>query len=97
VIPDIIYGWDHDETKRKPDPYPVNEVIKRFGLERNEVLVLDDLKPGLLMARKAKVDFAAAGWAYDIPLISVFMKEHSDYYFRTIDELKDMVIDGYFE
>ena len=49
------------------------------------MLVVDDLKPGFEMARLAGVDFAAAGWANDIPSIESFMRAHSDYYFKTVD------------
>ena len=89
--PDIVFGWDHDHEKRKPHPYPVKEIMKYFGLKKEDVLVLDDLKTGLIMARKAGVKFAAAGWAYDIKYIRDFMKAESDYYFYSINELADFL------
>jgi phosphoglycolate phosphatase-like HAD superfamily hydrolase len=92
VHPDIIFGWDNDETKRKPEPFPVHEIIKTFGLNREDVLVVDDLKTGLVMAKKSGVKFATAGWAYDIGFIRDFMKKNSDYYFSTVREFGEFVL-----
>ena len=36
------------------------------------------------MARAAGVDFAAAGWAYDVPEIEAFMRKNCDFYFKTV-------------
>ena len=47
-------------------------------LEKTDLLMLDDLKPGYDMARAAGVDFAAAGWAYDVPEIEAFMRKNCD-------------------
>ena len=49
-----------------------------------ELLVVDDLKPGYDMARAAGVPFAAAGWANDIPEIEGFMRKNCDRYFKTV-------------
>jgi len=58
------------------------------------VLVLDDLKPGLDMARAAGVDFAAAGWANDIPEIEGFMRTNCEHYFKTVESLGEWLADG---
>ena len=36
--------------------------MRRGGFTREELLMLDDLKPGYDMAKSCGVDFAAAGW-----------------------------------
>ncbi len=86
--PDLIFGWELEEGKRKPNAYPIIEIMNRFNLNSNEVLVLDDLKPGLDMARSCDVDFAAAGWSHSVPEIESYMKINSDYYFSTVDEFE---------
>ncbi len=91
--PDHIYSWDIPKEQRKPSPYTVLDAIKRFNLDPCEVLVVDDLKPGYDMARGAGVDFAAAGWAYNVPEIESFMREHCDYYLRSVDDLKLLLFD----
>lgn len=86
-VPDMIFGWDEPEEQRKPAPYPVNEIIKAFSLDPDEILLIDDLKPGYDMAIAAGVHFAAAGWANDIESIESFMRSNSDLYFKTVDSL----------
>ncbi len=92
-MPDIIYGWDIPKTKRKPKPDTLFELMGKFGLKKEEIIVVDDLKPGYDMARAAGVDFAAAGWAYDVPEIEEFMKKNCDYYFKTVNELFGMLFE----
>ena len=36
VLPDAIYGWDLPEEQRKPNPYPLQDIMQRYGLsEKN--------------------------------------------------------------
>lgn len=72
--PDAIYGWELPPEQRKPSPWAVEQILKRFDLRPEEVLVVDDLKPGYDMACAAGVPFAAACWAYDVPEIRQFME-----------------------
>ena len=92
--PAHIYGWDIPKAQRKPSPYTVLDAMKRFSLSREEILVVDDLKPGFDMAKGAGVDFAAAGWAYDVPEIESFMRKHCDYYLKSVSDLERLVFEG---
>ena len=74
--PDAIYGWDLPKDKRKPDPFTLFDIMEKYNLSKSEILVVDDLKPGYDMAKAAGVDFAAAGWAYDVFEIEDFMKKN---------------------
>ena len=89
--PNVIYGWDLSPEKRKPSPYCVLYTMQKYGFSREEILVLDDLKPGFEMARVCGVDFAAAGWAYDVPEIENYMRMHGNYYLKTVDELEELL------
>ena len=91
--PDHIYSWDIPKEHRKPSPYTVLDAIKRFNVDPSEVLVVDDLKPGYDMARGAGVDFAAAGWAYNVPEIEDFMRENCDYLLNSVDDLATLLFD----
>jgi len=90
--PDLIFGWELEEHKRKPNPYPIIEIMKSFDLDSSEILVVDDLKPGLDMARSCNIAFAGAGWSHVIPDIKEYMKLNSDYYFSTVDSFKGFIL-----
>lgn len=85
LTPDLIFGWELGEDKRKPNSFPIIETMKKFNLDRDDILVVDDLKPGLDMARSCEIAFAAAGWSHIIKEIKNYMEANSDYYFTTVD------------
>jgi phosphoglycolate phosphatase/pyrophosphatase PpaX len=91
IFPDLIFGWNDDHSKMKPEVYPVEVVQQRYNLNPEQILVVDDLKPGYMMARLAGVDFAAAGWAHNIEPIAKFMRQHADYYLETVAELREII------
>jgi len=43
------------------------------------------------MAESCGVDFAAVGWANDIPEIENYMREHCRYYFKKVSELDEFL------
>ncbi len=92
IVPDKIFGWDLEVDKRKPNPYPIEEAMRIFNLSSKDILVVDDLKPGLDMAKSCDVDFASAGWSHLIPEIIDFMKDNSNYYLSSVSELRDLVL-----
>lgn len=92
LTPDLIFGWELEEQQRKPNPYPIIEIMRRFNLKSNDILVVDDLKPGLDMARSCNTTFAGAGWSHIIPEIKEYMKINSDYYFSTISSFKKFIL-----
>ncbi len=86
--PDMVFGWECPRDERKPSPHAVFEIMKHYGFKAEELLIIDDLKPGYDMAKAAGVKFAAAGWANDIPEIESFMRSNCDLYFKTVPEFK---------
>ena len=89
--PHIIYGWDIPKNMRKPAPDTLFDLMKRFDLKPEEVLVVDDLKPGYDMAKGAGVTLAAAGWAYNIPEIENFMRKNCDFYLKSVSDLRNIL------
>ena len=85
--PDAIFGWEQPPERRKPQPWPLEEIMRRFALKPTELLMIDDLKPGYDMAAACGVDFAGVGWSNDLPEIERFMRENCSLYFKTVDEL----------
>lgn len=91
-MPDIIYGWEQPPERRKPNIWPVEQIISELNLERSDVLMVDDLKPGYDMAVNAGVDFAAAGWAHDVPEIASFMENNCHNYFKNVKEFGEFLL-----
>ena len=85
--PDLVFGWEYPKEQRKPSVWPLRKIMEQYGFRPEELLVVDDLKPGFDMARAAGVPFAAAGWAYDIPLIEEYMRTNCGLYLKTTEEL----------
>ena len=86
--PDQIYGWEYPSEQRKPSPWPLMKIMDTAGFAPEELLVVDDLKPGYDMALAAGVPFATAGWANDIPQIERDMRRNSPNYFKTVREFR---------
>ncbi|MBT3274284.1 MAG: HAD family phosphatase [Spirochaetales bacterium] len=90
-VPELIFGWEMPEDKRKPAPWPVLETLRVYGITPEEALVLDDLKPAVVMARAAGVPVAGAGWGHNIREIVDYMKENCNHYFSTVTELRRLI------
>jgi beta-phosphoglucomutase-like phosphatase (HAD superfamily) len=92
VSPHLIYGWNQEPHKRKPAPFPVEDACRRLHVSKEEVLVVDDLKPGVVMARRAEVAVGGAGWGHNVPEIREYMQNACDYYFDRVEELSQLVL-----
>jgi phosphoglycolate phosphatase/pyrophosphatase PpaX len=91
-VPDRIFGWTMDENRRKPHPYPALRIIEEFGLDPADVLVVDDLRPGIEMAKAVGAGTAAAGWGHRIDEIRDYMLEACDHFFPTVEEFRAFVV-----
>lgn len=89
--PDMIFGWEEPKEERKPAPVPLLKIMDKYGLKPEEILVIDDLKPGYDMAKAACVPFCAAGWCFSVEENDRFMKNNADYFCETVKDLKDIV------
>ena len=89
--PDYIYGWDIPKEMRKPAPGTLLDLMERYDLRPEEILVVDDLKPGDDMARAAGVDIAAAGWAHNVSGISSFMRANCEYFCKSPEDLRKIL------
>lgn len=91
VEPDAVFGWELAPEQRKPAAYPLVEIMRRYGFSERELLVVDDLKPGLDMARRCGVAFACAGWSHDILPVADFMRSNSDVYLDDVTALERLL------
>lgn len=86
--PTLVFGWEQPPERRKPNPWPLREIMDRLRLRPDQLLMVDDLKPGLDMAAAAHVPFAAALWAHSVPEIRAFMHEACEHCFDTPEALE---------
>jgi len=84
-LPALIHGWTPEKEKRKPHPWPVEQILKDFNLNPDEALIVDDLLPGVEMARATGVDVAGVGWSHSVTPIRKRMKQETDWYFSSIE------------
>ena len=88
VEPDAIYSWDLPEHLRKPSTYALEDIMERYGFSRQELLVVDDMKPAWEMASKAGVPIAFAAWGRkDYPAIAAEMRALCGYSFDSAADL----------
>ena len=94
ILPDAIYGWDLPEQQRKPNPYPLEQIMVKYKLSPNQLLVVDDLKPAWEMATAANVDIAFAAWSKnDFPELASQMRSLCNYSFDSTKELEKFLFD----
>lgn len=86
--PDLVYGWELPKELRKPSDYPLKQIMSTFNLNPEDLLVIDDAKPGYDMAKKCNVKFAAVGWANNVTEIEDFMHKNCDIYLKEVNDLK---------
>lgn len=89
ICPDAIYGWDLPEHQRKPDPYPLLDIMERYHLSPKDILVVDDMKLAWMMANPLEVPIAFAAWGKaDFPDLSEEMRTICDVSFDRTEELE---------
>ena len=91
--PDLVFESELDRELRKPSDYPLRQIMERLSLSSDDLLVIDDAKPGYDMAKKCNVKFAAVGWANDVKEIEDFMRENCDVYLKKVEDLSEYLED----
>ena len=94
IVPDDLYDHDMPSHMRKPNPYPLEQIMKKFDLKPEEILVVDDLKLAWMMARPLGVPVAYAAWSkIDFPDLTAEMREICDYSFDSTEELEKFLFE----
>ena len=90
--PDAIYGWELEPHQRKPNPWPLEDIMKRFHLTAEEILVVDDMKLACQMAAPLGVPVAYAGWSgMGVESLSAEMGKICDYSFGTTQDFEEFL------
>lgn len=94
VLPDAIYGWDFPEHQRKPNPYPLEDIMQRYQLAPKDLLVVDDTKLAWQMSQPVGVEIAFAAWSkVGFPELTQEMCELCNYSFTSTKELEIFLFD----
>ncbi len=92
ILPDAIYGWDFPEHQRKPNPYPLENIMETYGFAPHELLVVDDMKPAWDMAHPLGVPVAFAKWGkLECPELCQIMESICDYTFASPTALEQFL------
>ena len=86
--PDGVYGWELPPEKRKPDPFALRDIMERFDLAPEEIVMVDDLRFGCEMAKSCGVTSVGALWAHEISEIHDYMRLCSDHCCGSVTELE---------
>ena len=93
-LPDAIYDYDLPVPQRKPNPYALEDIMARFGLKPSEILMVDDMKLGCLMANAVGVPTAFAAWSkQDFPALSREMRALADFTFDAPAQLEQFLFE----
>lgn len=94
MLPDCIYGWDLPEHQRKPSAYPLEQIMQRYGLQPEQLLVVDDMRPAFEMASKVGTPIAFAGWGrMEFPELAAEMEKICDFSFHSTKELEKFLFE----
>lgn len=89
IEPDAIYDHDMPAAMRKPNPFPLTDIMEKFRLRPEEILVVDDLKLGWQMAQPVKADVAYAAWSkVEFPELRREMEQLCQYSFIRVEDLE---------
>ena len=92
--PDEIFGWDLPAYYRKPSTYALDQTMAKYGFSKEELLVMDDMKPAVKMARDAGCAIAFAGWGRrEFPAICEEMEQLCDFSFYSTEALEKFLFD----
>ena len=90
--PDAIYGFERPEEQRKPNPYPLQDIMARYNLSADEILVVDDMKLSCKMAEPLGIKVAYAGWnGLDVPEVDAEMAAICDFHFKTVSDFEEFL------
>jgi pyrophosphatase PpaX len=88
---DLIITGD-DVKEHKPSPEGIHIFLKKFKLKKEEVLMIGDAVSDIKAARKAGIKIASVVW--DSYAKEEIMKLGSDYFFNTVEELKEHLLNN---
>lgn len=94
ILPDGIYGWDRPPRERKPNPWPLEDIMARHGFHPEQILVVDDMQLSCRMAQPLGVKVAFAGWDdMGVPELRRQMQQQCAFSFDSVEEFEKFLFD----
>lgn len=94
IQPDAIYGWDMEPHQRKPNPWPLQDIMTKYNLKPDEILVVDDMKLACAMAEPLGVKVCYAGWSgMGVDSVAAEMNQLCDYSFDSTENFEKFLFE----
>ena len=92
LTPDMVFGLElGEEHLCKPSPYPIHRIIERYRLLPEDIVVIDDMKPGFEMAQRAGVDAVGVTYGAGHELVVDRFPEFCKYIVSSVDGLRPIL------
>jgi beta-phosphoglucomutase-like phosphatase (HAD superfamily) len=96
MIPDAIFGQAADVTKMKPYAWPVTETLSKYPeCSINDCCVIDDMAPGIVMAKETGTYPICAAWGPTYSCcaeVRHFMAQHAKAVCTSISDLAKILL-----
>ena len=93
--PDDIFDCNLPDGQRKPSPWALEEICKRYGYTPTQLLAVDDMKFAVSMARQAGCPIAFAGWGRKaFPALCQEMEQLCDYSFFSVEDFSKFILEA---
>ena len=94
ILPDAIYDYDLPPHQRKPNPYALEDIMRQYQLQPEDILVVDDMKLAWMMAEPLNIAVAYAAWSKaDFPELTTQMREICNYSFDSTKDLEKFLFE----
>ena len=94
IHPDGIYGWERPVQERKPNAFPLLDIMEKYGLKPEEIIVVDDMQLACQMADPHGVKVAFAGWDdMGVPELREEMAKRCAFSFDSVEKLEKFLFD----
>jgi len=93
IRPDRIYGWELPPEHRKPNPWPLEDIMDAYSLTPGDILVVDDMQLACRMAEPVGVQVAYAGWSgMGVPEVDAEMTARCGYSFESTEAFEAFLL-----
>lgn len=94
IQPDGIYGWERPPHERKPNSFPLQAIMTKYGFMPPDILVVDDMQLACQMADPLGVKVAFAGWDdMGVPEQRKDMEARCAYTFQSTEDLEKFLFE----